>query len=58
MSTVLRDATNEGSEKRVKSARFWSLISTAGRFAISGDDLKDDIVGESALDIGEQCEEV
>ena len=57
-SMALCEVVNEVSGKRVKSATLSFAISSFGKFALSGEDLKDDIVGDKALEIGEQCEEL
>ena len=54
---ALCEVVNDVSGKRVKSATLSFAISSLGKCVITGEDWKDDIVGDKALEIGEQCEE-
>ncbi len=56
-STILCEAYNGGSGNNAKSAALACEDPRFGKKLSSGDAWKDEVAGDSALDIGEQCED-
>ena len=56
-STILCEADNGGSGNNAKSAALACEDPRFGKKLSSGDAWKDEVAGDSALDIGEQCED-